>query len=89
MNRCADSEECIWTRIIIGRVPFIIGCIYRLPNSDMDSFFENFEDMLLQVTAKSNKVLYLDGFNINMSNISSTYCNRFRCCSHVWNEPVC
>ena len=46
---------------------FIVGVIYRPPNSDLTTFIEKLDDLLLHIN-KSNKDCFLLGdFNIDIS----------------------
>ena len=46
----------------------VVGCIYRVPNSDSTSFIENIE-FQLQILNMENEAVYIMGdFNLNVMN---------------------
>ena len=46
---------------------FLIGCIYRLPNIDLDEFNDNYLNILLDKISKENKSVFLLGdFNVDL-----------------------
>lgn len=66
--------ECCLTEIKTSKFSFLLGCMYRSPNnSNLDTFFENFE-ILLDILSKKFKKLVITGdFNIDVLNKNECY----------------
>ena len=68
-----DSIETIFLKVEIGNAKYVVGCIYRPPNSDLISFLEKFEEILRvdKIDAPGSKVLLHGDFNINLLSCQS------------------
>ena len=72
LNVQNNDFESIWSEIRNDKNKnIVIGCIYRHPRKNLESFFD-YMDSLLAKLAKENKEVYICGdFNINLINMDS------------------
>ena len=62
-----DSIESIFIEFTIENTNYIVGVIYRRPNSDIKRFFDKLHD-ILDIAAQENKVCYIMGdFNLDLN----------------------
>ena len=79
--------ESIFLHAVVGREKYVIGCIYRLPNFDVECFLSTLSEILHVVKTEyySSTVFLHEDFNIDMYSssagglcseyLSLTYCN--------------
>ena len=71
LQSCTNEFETVWVEIEnTNDKNFLIYCVYRHPNSDIDSLTVHFQNVLSKLT--SNKLLFVMGdFNINLLDYAS------------------
>ena len=64
---CKEYLECIFIDVTFGINSYIIGVVYRPPNSNVNSFTEEFFNMVNSIKSKFKKPLYLMGdYNLDL-----------------------
>lgn len=61
-----DGIESCWVELIRKRQKnILIGCVYRHPSNDRDTFFENLKNKLENLNDKGHEVIVVGDMNIN------------------------
>ena len=58
----------MWATISTPQHTFLIGIIYRHPNSNLNSFLENFDLTLHKINESKCQSIIMGDFNINLLN---------------------
>ena len=71
LDSCTDDFETVWVEIENKNDKnFLICCVYRHPNSDIDNLTSHFQNHLSKLSP--NKLLFIMGdFNVNLLDFSS------------------
>ena len=71
-KRRADLEdpniEAICVELKIGKVCYILACVYRAPNSDYTNLLEYLDDLVRIATAKGFEIILIGDLNCDVSN---------------------
>ena len=69
LSCCTYNLEALFVTITNTKVPVTVGVVYRPPNGNINSFNDEFEQLLSQLP---NKNVYIQGdFNINLHNLDN------------------
>lgn len=85
VSECCDFVEYIWLKVRVNKQELAVGTVYRPPNSNIMSFFNNFEDILTGIYSNFNNVICCGDFNINLLNINSNICTQFNSILETFN----
>lgn len=69
--------ECIWVKIVIDKIIYAFGIVYRPPNANITIFLERIEEIFLNIYAAYDQIICTGDFNINMLNTDSYTTYRF------------
>ena len=83
-----DYIESVFVSVDIGDIKYVIGCIYRLPKSNLMRFFDKLENILelLSNSFPHNKLLLSGDFNIDLIPYeSNAVCTNFLSLAFSYN----
>lgn len=72
----SEYVDHIWIKILLQKTCYVIGNLYRPPNSNSGHFFNSFEDTLTDIYTNYEHITCLGDFNINMLDLDSELCTR-------------
>ena len=55
-----DCTECLLIETVINKKFFSVGCIYRIPNTDLKQFFDDLKGIVNKVKKYSNVIIGAD-----------------------------
>ena len=77
LNRSVHYLESLFVEIKYKNISFIVGTLYRRPNSNFNSFLDEYEGILTQIS-NENKLVYLMGdFNLNLLDSKTLSVSRY------------
>lgn len=71
LQECTEVLEHIWIKIFFGNITLILGNIYRPPSTNIDHFFQYYEDILTDLFSSSDALFCIGDFNIDMGNLGN------------------
>lgn len=72
MSESRDFIEYVWIVVEILGQSLVVGCVYRPPSSDEDSFFKSLEESVTDVFDSFENIICFGDFNINLYNSTSS-----------------
>lgn len=72
-----ESFEQVWIRVLLRKVSFIFGCVYRPPSCKFSDFLIHFDNVLTSITPLSDKLCCGGDFNIDYLRILSNDVTEF------------
>lgn len=73
----AENSEQIWIEVIINKMKYAFGVLYRPPNGDITNFLQEYEENLCKILLNYKYMISTGDFNINMMDIDNTNCQQF------------
>ena len=72
LNFDSDEAESCWIEIFQEHKPsIIVGCIYRHPSSNLDSFISQFENLIRSLNQSKHQIFILGDMNIDFLKVGS------------------
>ena len=68
--------ESIWVKICLKKQIYVIGTVYRPPNTDSSLFISTFEDTLINIFSTYDEILCMGDFNIDFLKLNNTLKNQ-------------
>ena len=68
---CLDFVEYMWVKLLINSKNILLGILYRPPGTNLDSFFQYFEDILSDLYTSYDNIVCLGDFNINLLDLNN------------------
>ena len=71
LSRKTDHLECLFLECTIDSYTFLCGVLYRRPNSNMNSYFEDLNNILDIISGESKISISMGDNNLNLLNMSN------------------
>lgn len=81
LNGENDGLEYLWLKINFGRIPLILGVVYRPPRSNLDRAVSGFDHVMSLLTPTYDNILIVGDLNVNFFNPN----NKINLCLTAYN----
>lgn len=82
---CLDFVEYIWVELILNSKNILLGVLYRPPRSNLESFFDYFEESLSNFYTTYDNIICCGDFNINLLNINRNNAKQLEDIADIFN----
>ncbi|XP_060530471.1 uncharacterized protein LOC132704477 [Cylas formicarius] len=70
-SACLEHIEYIWVKVLLNNRTFMVGTVYRPPNTNVSQFFNTLEESLFNIYSDYDNLICFGDFNINMLNLDT------------------